>query len=189
MSFSKRCFNIFFSLTSLIGLFPFLLVVSILIKISSRGPVLHVSDRVGQNNRNFKMYKFRTMTLDAPNVATHLMKNPHRYLTLIGKFLRTWSIDELPQILNVLKGDMNLVGPRPALYNQYDLIAHRTELGIHRLVPGITGFAQITGRDRVSIKRKVKLDAYYLKNQSLWLDLKIIMKTFLNVFIQKDISH
>lgn len=129
----------------------------------------------------FKLYKFRTMKTDTPNVATHLLKNPEKYITSIGKFLRKSSLDELPQLINILKGDMTYVGPRPALYNQYDLIHLRTKAGVHRLLPGVTGWAQINGRDAISIKEKVKYDKYYLNNRSVKFDLKIVFLTVLRV--------
>ena len=185
----KRVFDLSVSFLALAALFPFLILVGILIVLMSPGPMLHWSARVGRENQIFKMAKFRTMGLDAPDVATHLLEEPEKYVTTWGLFLRKFSLDELPQLLNVLKGDMSLVGPRPALHNQYDLMALRTEKGIHRLLPGITGFAQICGRDRVSIPQKVSLDEYYLNHKNFLLDLRIIFKTFWNVFSRKDVSH
>lgn len=135
------------------------------------------------------MYKFRTMQTDAPHIAKHLMLDPSKYVTSLGKFLRKSSLDELPQLFNVLKGEMSFVGPRPALYNQHDLIQYRTEKRVHELLPGVTGLAQINGRDTIMIPSKVEWDEYYLKNKSFWLDTKIITKTILNVIARKDISH
>ena len=169
-------------------LFPILLIV-ILIRLTSRGPALYWSDRVGVGNRIFKMPKFRTMRIDTPAVATHLMQNPDEYLTPIGPFLRKSSLDELPQLWSVLKGDMSFVGPRPALFNQDDLIALRTEKGVHRLVPGITGWAQINGRDDIPIPKKVEYDEYYLNHRSLYFDLKILLLTFFKVTRAENVSH
>ena len=169
-------------------LFPILLIV-ILVRLTSRGPALYWSDRVGMGNTIFKMPKFRTMRIDTPAVATHLMQNPDEYLTPIGPFLRKSSLDELPQLWSVLKGDMSFVGPRPALFNQNDLIALRTEKGVHRLVPGITGWAQINGRDDIPIPKKVEYDEYYLKNRSFLFDLKILLLTFFKVTRAENVSH
>ena len=169
-------------------LFPIALIV-ILVRLTSRGPALYWSDRVGMGNTIFKMPKFRTMRIDTPAVATHLMQNPDEYLTPIGPFLRKSSLDELPQLWSVLKGDMSFVGPRPALFNQNDLIALRTEKGVHRLVPGITGWAQINGRDDIPIPKKVEFDEYYLKNRSFLLDLKILVLTFFKVTRAENVSH
>jgi O-antigen biosynthesis protein WbqP len=169
---------------------PFMLAIAVVIKLTSRGPVFFLTDRVGTNNIIFKMYKFRTMRTDAPpNVATHLMTNPEAYVTGIGKFLRKTSLDEVPQLINIIKGDMNFVGPRPALYNQDDLIALRTQKGIHKLGMGLTGWAQINGRDDLSIPVKVEFDEYYLHHRSLWLDLKIIFFTFVSVTRAEGVSH
>ncbi|MEK7288960.1 MAG: sugar transferase, partial [Planctomycetota bacterium] len=143
----------------------------------------------GGANGIFKMPKFRTMRIDTPAVATHLLSNPDEYLTSIGPFLRKWSLDELPQLWGVLKGDMSFVGPRPALFNQQDLIALRTEKGVHRLIPGITGWAQINGRDDIPIPKKVEFDEYYLKNRSLFFDLKILLLTFFKVTRAENVSH
>jgi O-antigen biosynthesis protein WbqP len=169
-------------------LFPIALIV-ILVRLTSRGPALYWSDRVGMGNTIFRMPKFRTMRIDTPAVATHLMQNPDEYLTPIGPFLRKSSLDELPQLWSVLKGDMSFVGPRPALFNQNDLIALRTEKGVHRLVPGITGWAQINGRDDIPIPKKVEFDEYYLKNRSFLLDLKILVLTFFKVTRAENVSH
>ena len=166
-----------------------LLVVAILIRSTSKGPSLYWSDRVGKNNKIFKMPKFRSMLIDAPTVATHLLDNPDAYLSPIGGFLRSTSLDELPQLFSVLKGDMSFVGPRPALYNQEDLIALRTEKGVDKLLPGITGWAQVNGRDELSISDKVALDVEYLNRQSFWFDMKILWMTFLKVIKRDGVSH
>jgi O-antigen biosynthesis protein WbqP len=164
-------------------------VVAIAVAITSVGPVLYWSDRVGQHNRIFRMPKFRSMRVDTPAVATHLLDNPSAYLTSIGSFLRTSSLDELPQLWNILKGDMSFVGPRPALFNQSDLIALRTAAGVHELLPGLTGWAQINGRDELPIPQKVALDVEYLQRKSLALDLKIITLTFVKVLRRESITH
>jgi len=174
----------------LVGTFLFpILLIAILIRLTSRGPALYWSDRVGEGNKIFKMPKFRTMRIDTPAVATHLMKNPDEYLTPIGSFLRKSSLDELPQLWSVLKGDMSFVGPRPALFNQDDLIALRTEKGVHRLIPGITGWAQVNGRDDIPIPLKVKYDEYYMKNKSFFTDLKILYMTVLKVVKAEGVRH
>jgi len=175
-------------LSSLILLFPMLLVAAA-IKISSPGPMLFWSDRVGKNNDLFRMPKFRTMRFATPNVATHLLDNPDDYLTSIGALLRKTSLDELPQLYSILVGDMSFVGPRPALFNQYDLIELRTHYGIHKLTPGLTGWAQINGRDELPIQDKVAYDHEYMLNKSLWRDMKIFWLTFSKVLAKKDISH
>ena len=172
-----------------IALSIILLVVAILIRSSSKGPSLYWSDRVGKNNKIFKMPKFRSMLIDTPAVATHLLDNPDAYLSPIGGFLRSTSLDELPQLFSVLRGDMSFVGPRPALYNQDDLISLRTEKGVDKLLPGITGWAQVNGRDELSIPDKVALDAEYLNHQSFWFDMKILWMTFLKVINRDGVSH
>lgn len=187
--FFKRLFDFTSSLFALLIFSPLLLVVAILVKLTSPGPVLYWSDRVGRNNSIFRMPKFRTMRIDTPAVATHLLTNPDHYLTPIGKFLRKTSLDELPQLINILKGDMSIVGPRPALYNQDDLISLRTAKGIHLLMPGLTGWAQINGRDELPISVKVDFDDYYLKNRSFSLDIKIIFLTFFKVLKSEGIQH
>jgi O-antigen biosynthesis protein WbqP len=164
------------------------LLVTFLIKLTSRGPVLYWSDRVGINNKIFRMPKFRSMLIDTPEVATHLLKGED-YLTPIGAFLRKSSLDELPQVYSVLVGDMSLVGPRPALFNQDELIELRTKCNVHSLRPGITGWAQINGRDEISIVEKVKLDEFYLENKSIFFDIKILFLTLYKVVLRKDISH
>jgi len=185
----KRTFDFLLSLTALLILLPLILIVSIAIKITSRGPVLYWSDRVGVNNALFKMPKFRTMRMDTPALPTHLMTNANLYLTPIGPFLRRTSLDEIPQILSILKGDMSFVGPRPALFNQDDLVALRTECGVHLLTPGLTGWAQINGRDSLPIPDKVLLDKEYLQRQSFLFDIYIFIKTFFKIFLEKDVSH
>ena len=167
---------------------PFVLL-AVLIKLTSKGPVLYWSDRVGQGNRIFSMPKLRTMRTDTPVVATHLLTDPHRFLTPIGGFLRKSSLDELPQLWCIVKGEMSVVGPRPALFNQHNLIELRTEQGVHTMRPGLTGWAQINGRDELPIPEKVKLDADYLHLQSLWFDAKVILLTFLKVVRRDGIVH
>ena len=168
--------------------FPILLI-ALLVKWTSPGPAIHWSSRVGRNSTLFKMPKFRTMRTGAPDVATHLLTDYDRYITPIGKFLRKTSLDELPQLWSIIKGDMVFVGPRPALHNQDDLIKLRTEGGVHKLVPGITGWAQINGRDTLTIPDKVDLEIYYLQNRSWMLDLIILARTLFAVFKRKHISH
>jgi O-antigen biosynthesis protein WbqP len=160
-----------------------------LVKITSAGPVLYWSDRVGRNNVIFKMPKFRSMRTGTPAVATHLLVNPQTYLTPIGSFLRRTSLDELPQLWSIIKGDMSFVGPRPALYNQRDLIELRTQRGVHELLPGLTGWAQINGRDELPIPQKVTLDAEYLRRQSLWFDIRILFLTAMKVIMGSDVAH
>ena len=177
----KRFIDIFFGLILLILISPLLLIISLIIKVDSKGPVLFSQRRIGRNNKEFVLYKFRTMRTEAPNVATHLLKDPQSYITSFGKFLRKSSLDELPQLLNIIKGDMTFIGPRPALYNQYDLKKLRTRCGVHRLRPGVSGWAQVNGRDCLEISEKVSYDLYYLEHQSLGFDLKILFFTFLKV--------
>jgi O-antigen biosynthesis protein WbqP len=185
----KRSLDLFFSLCLIPILVLPVLVIAALVKVTSIGPVLYWSDRIGLNNKIFKMPKFRTMSLDTPPVATHLLENPEKFLTPIGSFLRKLSLDELPQLWSVLKGDMSFVGPRPALFNQYDLIELRTQKGIHALIPGITGWAQVNGRDDLPIPLKVEYDEYYLKNNSLMLDLKILFMTIQKVLHREGVKH
>lgn len=166
-----------------------LMVVTLLVKLSSPGPALYWSDRVGRNNTIFKMPKFRSMQIGTPALATHLLANPAQYLTPVGGFLRKSSLDELPQLWSIFKGDMSFVGPRPALYNQQDLIAMRTQAGVHALVPGLTGWAQINGRDELPIPQKVALDVEYLHRQSFGFDLKIMLFTALKVLRRDGITH
>ena len=185
----KRIFDLFLFLCLVpVLLFP-ILVIAVMVRLTSRGPALYWSDRVGVGNGIFKMPKFRTMRIDTPPVATHLLQNPDAYLTPIGPFLRKSSLDELPQLWSVLKGDMSFVGPRPALFNQDDLIALRTEKGVHRLIPGITGWAQVNGRDDIPIPLKVKYDEYYMKNKSFFTDLKILYMTVLKVVKAEGVRH
>ena len=166
-----------------------ILIVGLMVKLTSKGPALYWSDRVGINNRIFRMPKFRSMRIDTPAVATHLMKNPDAYLTPIGSFLRKFSLDELPQLWSILKGDISFVGPRPALYNQDDLVGLRTGKGIHKLIPGITGWAQVNGRDELPIPVKVEFDEYYLKNRSFALDFKILWLTVVKVVRGEGVTH
>ena len=185
----KRCFDFTLAVIALVVLAIPLLVVALLVRFTSPGPVLYWSDRVGQNNTIFKMPKFRSMRVGTPAIATHLLANPDHYLTSIGTLLRTTSLDELPQLWSILKGDMSFVGPRPALFNQDDLIALRTEQGVHRLVPGVTGWAQINGRDELPLPDKVKLDAEYLCRQSFRFDLHILWLTLVRVSRRDGVSH
>jgi O-antigen biosynthesis protein WbqP len=185
----KRIFDLLITVLALVVFAPVFLICAIAVRLSSKGPIYYVSDRIGANNSHFNMLKFRTMRTDTPQLATHLMKDPKTFLTPIGDFLRKSSLDELPQLINVIKGEMAIVGPRPALFNQEDQIALRTESGAHVLTPGITGWAQINGRDDIAISKKVELDTWYLENQSFLLDLKIIWLTAWNVLFRKDVSH
>ena len=185
----KRVFDLFAGVMLLLSLVTILLFIVIAIRLTSKGPSLYWSDRVGKNNKIFKMPKFRSMLIDTPDVATHLLDNPDACLSPIGGFLRRSSLDELPQLFSVLKGDMSFVGPRPALYNQDDLIALRTEKGVDKLLPGITGWAQVNGRDELSIPDKVALDVEYLNRQSFWFDIKILWMTFLKVVKRDGVSH
>jgi len=173
----KRLVDLILTFVAALLLLLPVLVVAMLVKLTSKGSVLYWSDRVGKNNATFKMPKFRSMKVDTPVVATHLLADPKSVLTPVGDFLRKSSLDELPQLWCILKGEMSFVGPRPALFNQNDLIALRTERGVHVLVPGLTGWAQINGRDELHIPQKVDLDVEYLRHQSLWLDIKIIWLT------------
>lgn len=165
------------------------LLIALAVRLTSPGPVLYWSDRVGRDNRIFRMPKFRTMRIDTPVLATHLLADPARYLTPIGSFLRRTSLDELPQLWSIFRGDMSFVGPRPALYNQDDLIALRTERGVHRLTPGLTGWAQINGRDELPIPIKVDFDAYYMENQTILLDMKIMVLTVLKALRSEGVQH
>jgi O-antigen biosynthesis protein WbqP len=185
----KRIFDLLLGVVILVFLVVPMLLISIAVRLSSKGPVLYWSDRVGNNNKIFKMPKFRSMLTDTPAVATHLLDNPDAYLSPIGGFLRRTSLDEIPQLFLVLKGDMCFVGPRPALFNQEDLIALRAEKGVDKLLPGITGWAQVNGRDELSIPDKVVLDVEYLNRQSFWFDMKILWMTFLKVVKRDGVSH
>jgi O-antigen biosynthesis protein WbqP len=185
----KRLIDIVLSAAALVALAPVLLLTALAVRLTSPGPALFRTERIGRDNRRFQMLKFRTMRTDTPQVATHLMADPSRYLTPIGKVLRTTSVDEIPQLLHVFCGEMSLVGPRPALFNQDDLVALRTERGIHTLLPGLTGWAQVNGRDELPIAIKVRYDEFYLHNQSVFFDLKILWLTVLKVFVREGVSH
>ncbi len=188
MSF-KRFVDIVWGLLALLILLIPMLLVFLAVKLTSKGPALYWSDRVGRHNRIFKMPKFRSMRVGTPALATHLLTDPDAYLTPIGSFLRKSSLDELPQLWSILKGDMSFVGPRPALFNQDDLIALRTAQGVHELVPGLTGWAQVNGRDELPIPEKVKLDAEYLQKRSFGFDCKILWLTFVKVIRRDGVSH
>ena len=185
----KRLFDFILSLSLGTSLFLPILIIAIAVKLTSKGPALYWSDRVGKKNQIFEMPKFRSMKTDTPAVATHLLDDPKSVLTPIGDFLRKSSLDELPQLWNIIKGDMSFVGPRPALFNQADLIALRTEKGINSLVPGLTGWAQINGRDELPIPDKVSLDQEYMQKQSFSFDLRILWLTFLKVLRRDGVSH
>ena len=185
----KRLFDLLLGVAVLMLLVVLILLIAVAIRLTSKGPALYWSDRVGSNNKIFKMPKFRSMLIGTPAVATHLLDNPDAYLSPIGDFLRRSSLDELPQLFSVLKGDMSFVGPRPALYNQDDLIALRAEKGVDKLLPGITGWAQVNGRDELSNPDKTKLDIEYLNHQSFWFDMKILWMTFLRVLNRDGVSH
>ncbi len=185
----KRLFDLAVALVAAVFLALPIVMTALAVRMTSPGPVLYWSDRVGRHNRIFKMPKFRSMRIDTPAVATHLLQNPEQWLTPIGSFLRKSSLDELPQLWSILKGDMSFVGPRPALFNQDDLIALRTEKGVHQLVPGLTGWAQVNGRDELPIPQKVALDAEYLERRSLLFDMKILWLTALKVLARDGVSH
>lgn len=185
----KRIFDITVSFFALIFLFPFFLIVALIVLLTSKGPILYWSNRVGKDNSIFKMPKFRTMKINTPTVATHLLLNPDRYLTKPGSFLRKTSLDELPQLWSIFIGDMSFVGPRPALFNQVDLIKLRTEYGISSLTPGLTGWAQINGRDELSIQDKVDYEYEYLRKRSFFFDIKILRMTLLKVLDGSGIMH
>jgi len=185
----KRLFDLVVALVAAVFLALPIVMTALAVRLTSPGPVLYWSDRVGRHNRIFKMPKFRSMRIDTPAVATHLLQNPEQWLTPIGSFLRKSSLDELPQLWSILKGDMSFVGPRPALFNQDDLVELRTEKGVHELVPGLTGWAQVNGRDELPIPQKVQLDAEYLERRSLLLDMKIIWMTALKVLARDGVSH
>lgn len=192
-NFYKNFFKRILDLLVCIICIPFVLILSLiialLIKLFSKGPVIYWSKRVGKKNKIFYMPKFRTMKINSPQIATHQFQNPKIYLTKVGTILRKYSLDEIPQIWSVMIGDMSIVGPRPALYNQNDLIEMRKEKNIQDLLPGITGWAQVNGRDEISLRKKTNLDYYYLKNQTIGLDLKIIFITIFKVIFKKEISH
>lgn len=182
----KRILDIVLSFIGLMVLFPVFLILIVLIKIDSRGPILFKQKRVGINKKQFEILKFRTMRIDTPkDVPTHMLKNPEQYITKLGRFLRKTSLDELPQILNILKGDMSIVGPRPALWNQDDLIAEREKYGANDVLPGLTGWAQVNGRDELPIKQKALLDGEYVKRMSFFFDIKCVLRTFVNV-VKRD---
>ena len=185
----KRFFDLTLAVLVLLVLLIPICLVAILVRATSPGPVLYWSDRVGRNNIIFKMPKFRSMRVGTPAVATHLLDNPGNYLTPIGSFLRKSSLDELPQLWSIFRGDMSFVGPRPALYNQHDLVELRTQCGVHELVPGLTGWAQVNGRDELPIFKKVELDKEYLLRRSLMFDLKILFLTALKVIMRADVTH
>jgi O-antigen biosynthesis protein WbqP len=185
----KRLFDLLLALHATCILIIPIIVVSVLVKLTSKGPAIYWSERIGRNNQIFKMPKFRSMSVNTPSIATHLLADPKSALTPIGNFLRKSSLDELPQLWSIFKGDMSFVGPRPALFNQDDLIALRTEQGVDRLVPGLTGLAQVNGRDELPIQQKVAFDVEYLKCQSIWFDVKILWFTFLKVLQRDGVSH
>jgi O-antigen biosynthesis protein WbqP len=185
----KRCFDLVLALLASIVLIWPMILVAIAVRLTSKGPALYWSQRVGRHNAIFLMPKFRSMRIDTPAVATHLLEHPEQWLTPIGSFLRKTSLDELPQLWCILKGDMSFVGPRPALFNQHDLIAMRTQHGVHTLVPGLTGWAQVNGRDELPLSQKVALDTQYLHFISMALDLRIIWRTLWQVFASKGVTH
>ena len=185
----KRLFDLALAVPAALLLLVPIALVALAVRLTSPGPALYWSDRVGRHNRLFRMPKFRSMRTDTPAVATHLLEDPRRWLTPIGPFLRKSSLDELPQLWSILKGDMSFVGPRPALFNQHDLIALRTEAGVHELVPGLTGWAQVNGRDELPIPQKVALDAEYLRRRSLGFDLRILWLTAIKVLCREGVQH
>jgi len=189
LNFMKRIVDLLAALGLILTFAPLFLLVVLAVRLTSVGPVLFRTQRVGKGNKLFTMYKFRTMRIDTPQVATHLLKEPDRFLAPIGKLLRRTSLDELPQLINVVRGEMSLVGPRPALFNQDDLIALRTAGGVHQLTPGVTGWAQVNGRDELPIPEKVMLDEWYLKNRSFWLDFKILGMTVFKVIRKEGVVH
>lgn len=185
----KRLFDLILAMiASVVLIFP-VAIIALLVKLTSKGPVFYWSDRVGINNTIFKMPKFRTMRVDTPAVATHLLSDPEQFLTRIGSFLRKSSLDELPQLWSIIKGDMSFVGPRPALFNQEDLVVLRTQQGIDKALPGLTGWAQVNGRDELPISQKVKLDAEYMQRRSFGFDLYILWLTFVKVMHSDGVSH
>ncbi|PCJ59314.1 MAG: hypothetical protein COA79_11455 [Planctomycetota bacterium] len=185
----KRIFDIVLAVSFFFILAPLMLIVAALVKFTSRGPTIYWSDRVGQFNKLFKMPKFRTMLVDTPVLATHLMNDPDSYLTPIGSFLRKSSLDEIPQLWNIFKGDMSFVGPRPALYNQDDLIALRTENGVDKIKPGLTGWAQVNGRDELPLEMKVKYDVEYLARKNILFDIRVMFLTALKVVTKSNVAH
>ena len=189
MTPAKRAFDLCLALAAAVVLALPILVVALQVRLTSPGPALYWSDRVGRHNRIFRMPKFRSMRIGTPAVATHLLQSPESYLTPIGSFLRKSSLDELPQLWSILRGDMSFVGPRPALFNQDDLVAQRTALGVDALVPGLTGWAQVNGRDELPIPQKVALDAEYLRHKSLVFDIRILALTFIRVIRRDNVTH
>lgn len=185
----KRVFDLFLAFAAAVVLAVPVLLVAVLVRLTSPGPALYWSDRVGRHNAIFKMPKFRSMRVGTPAVATHLLADARSHLTPMGSFLRKSSLDELPQLWSILVGDMSFVGPRPALFNQHDLIELRTQQGVHALVPGLTGWAQVNGRDELPIPDKVNLDVEYLQRQSLWFDIRILWMTFVKVLRRDGVSH
>lgn len=185
----KRFFDFAVALLASLIFLPLIVALAVLVKLTSKGPVLYWSNRVGRDNRIFSMPKLRTMRVDTPVVATHLLTNPNQYLTPIGGFLRRSSLDELPQLWSILTGQMSIVGPRPALFNQHNLIELRTEKGVHTLRPGLTGWAQVNGRDELPIPDKVRLDVDYMHKQSLVFDIRVMILTFLKVVRREGITH
>ena len=185
----KRIFDIFLSLILILILFPFFVIIAILIRLETVGSPIFLSKRYGKNNKFFMMPKFRTMKKNTPQLATHLLTNSNTHITKLGKFLRKSSLDEVPQLISILKGDMSFVGPRPALFNQDDLIKLREQFDIHILTPGLTGLAQINGRDDISIEKKVQIEKYYKENQSIILDLNILYLTAMKVIKMKNVTH
>ena len=179
---AKRLFDIVCSVIALTVLSPLFLVIAVLIKVDSKGPAIFKQKRAGLRDSEFNMYKFRTMIVDTPEVATDKLNNSQQYITSVGYYLRKYSLDELPQLINILLGDMSIVGPRPALYNQYDLRQARNELGIAQIRPGLTGWAQVNGRDDIALEEKVSLDLYYHQNMSFIIDMQIIYRTVFNVY-------
>ena len=189
VSYRKREFDLILGLLLLPLLCVLMAAIAITVWLTSKGPVLYWSDRVGRNNRIFRMPKFRTMKVHTPEVATHLLRDPKAHLTVVGPFLRKTSLDELPQIYSILKGDLSFVGPRPALHNQDDLVALRTEHGVHELVPGLTGWAQVNGRDDLPIPAKVEYDCEYLQKRALLLDMIILLLTLIRIIYRQGVSH
>lgn len=184
---TKRLIDIVLSILALLLLFTPMTLIAVLIKLESKGPIIFKQKRPGKNKELFNIYKFRTMKISTPNLSTEDLGDPSTYVTKLGRFLRKTSLDELPQLVNILVGHMSIVGPRPALYNQYDLIAMRDEVDVNSISPGLTGYAQVKGRDYISDKEKVSYDQYYLENMDLWLDIKVIWLTFWNVVRLKGV--
>lgn len=184
----KRCFDLLLSVLFLLISSPFWVFIGVAIKLDSKGPIFFKQQRSGKDNVLFSIYKFRTMRVDSPNLPTHLLANPGAYVTRVGRILRKTSLDELPQLLNIIKGDMSIVGPRPALFNQHGLIERRQQLNVHSLRPGLTGWAQINGRDEITDEQKAEFDLFYLQNQSLGMDVKIIFKTATSVIQSKGVK-